>query len=67
MISLYDVMTKFWPDIFRELDVPVPLLYRIGNPITQGFGYLIVYVFVHNYVAVKKVNKLHLLIIFFFV
>ena len=65
MISLYDVMTKFWPDIFRELDVPVPLLYRIGNPITQGFGYLIVYVFVYNYVAIKKVDKLHLLIIFF--
>ena len=54
MISLYDVMTKFWPDIFRELDVPVPLLYRIGNPITQGFGYLIVYIFIHNYVATKN-------------
>ncbi|MDG2939876.1 O-antigen ligase [Bisgaard Taxon 10/6] len=63
MISLYDVMTKFWTDIFRELDVPIPLLYRVGNPITQGFGYLIVYVFVHNYVAVKKVDKLHLIII----
>ena len=63
MISLYDVMTKFWPDIFRELDVPVPLLYRIGNPITQGFGYLIVYIFIHNYVATKKINKLYLLII----
>ena len=63
MISLYDVMTKFWTDIFRELDVPIPLLYRIGNPITQGFGYLIVYVFVHNFVATKKINKLHLIII----
>ena len=63
MISLYDVMTKFWTDIFRELDVPIPLLYRSGNPITQGFGYLIVYVFVHNFVATKKINKLHLIII----
>nr|WP_314170218.1 O-antigen polymerase [uncultured Aggregatibacter sp.] len=63
MISLYDVMTKFWPDTFRELNVPVPLLYRIGNPITQGFGYLIVYIFIHNYVATKKINKLYLLII----
>lgn len=63
MISLYDVMTKFWPDIFRELNVSIPLLYRIGNPITQGFGYLIVYVLVHNYVVTKKINKLYLLII----
>ncbi|MDG2917700.1 O-antigen ligase [Bisgaard Taxon 10/6] len=63
MISLYDVMTKFWSDIFRDLNVPIPLLYRIGNPITQGFGYLVVYVFVHNYVVVKKIDKLQLLII----
>ena len=63
MISLYDVMTKFWPDTFRELNVPVPLLYRIGNPITQGFGYLIVYIFIPTYVATKKINKLYLLII----
>lgn len=64
MISLYDVMTKFWTDIFRELDIPIPLLYRVGNPITQGFGYLIVYIFVHNYVATKKIDKLQLIIIF---
>ncbi|EFL80351.1 O-antigen polymerase [Actinobacillus pleuropneumoniae] len=63
MISLYDVMTKFWTEIFSELNVPIPLLYRIGNPITQGFGYLIVYIFIHNYVATKRIDKLHLLII----
>lgn len=63
MISLYDVMTKFWTEIFSELNVPIPLLYRIGNTITQGFGYLIVYIFIHNYVATKRIDKLHLLII----
>ncbi|WGE89332.1 O-antigen polymerase [Actinobacillus arthritidis] len=63
MISLYDVMTKFWPEIFSELNVPIPLLYRIGNPITQGFGYLIVYIFIHNYVAIKKIDKLQVLIV----
>ncbi|MBD4685630.1 oligosaccharide repeat unit polymerase, partial [Xanthomonas citri pv. citri] len=55
--------TKFWTEIFSELNVPIPLLYRIGNPITQGFGYLIVYIFIHNYVATKRIDKLHLLII----
>ncbi|WP_044470582.1 O-antigen polymerase [Mannheimia massilioguelmaensis] len=63
MISLYDVMTKFWTDIFRDLNISVPLLYRIGNPITQGFGYLVVYICIHNYIATKKIDFLHLIII----
>lgn len=61
MISLYDTMTKFWTEYFNELAIPVPLIYRLGNPLTQAGGYLLLYVLVNNFIADKKINILHVI------
>lgn len=60
MISLYDTMTKFWTEYFHSLAIPVPFIYRLGNPITQAGGYLILYVLINNFIASKKINVLHI-------
>ena len=61
MISLFDTMTKFWIPTFEKLNVAVPLLYRIGNPISTAGSYIILYVMVHNFVINKKINVLHVI------
>ncbi len=61
MISLYDTMTKFWTEYFNSLAIPVPFIYRLGNPITQAGGYLVLYVLINNFVANKKINILHVI------
>lgn len=64
LISLYDVMTKFWTDIFKQLNVPIPMIYRILNPIVSAIAYLYIYITVNNYIATKKVEWPHIIIIF---
>lgn len=64
LISLYDTMTKFWIDTFNNLNVSVPFLYRIANPITGAASYLYVYIIVNNYMAKKSINPLHIIIVF---
>lgn len=61
MISLYDTMTKFWTSYFNSLNIAVPFIYRLGNPISQAGAYLILYIAINNYVANKKINILHLI------
>jgi len=61
MISLFDTMTKFWIPTFEKLNVGVPLLYRIGNPISTAGSYIVLYVMVHNYVIDRKINVLHVI------
>lgn len=61
MISLFDTMTKFWIPIFNKLAVPVPMLYRIGNPLTTAGAYIMLYVMIHNFVIDRKINLLHLI------
>lgn len=63
LISLYDVMTKFWTDLFAELNVSVPMIYRITNPIVNSVSYIALYVIVNNYIATKKVRFSHLIVI----
>lgn len=58
MIGLYDTMTKFWTTTFEELAVPIPPLYRIGNPLTVAIGSLCVYILANNYVAIRKFELL---------
>lgn len=64
LISLYDIMTKFWTDIFNQLSVPVPMIYRIANPIVSAAAYLSLYIVVNNFVATKKIETPYLVIIF---
>lgn len=63
VINLYDTMTKFWATTFRELNVPIPMLYRIGNPISSAGAYLIIYIAVNNFIARKKINPLHIVVV----
>ena len=63
MIGLYDTMTKFWPEIYSSLNVPIPLLYRIFSPISLAASYLIIYVVMNNYFAIKKIKFSHILVI----
>lgn len=64
MIKLYDTLTKFWVDTFIEMNVSIPLIYRIFNPICTGCSTLLLYVLVYNYVFGKKINVLHVISIF---
>ncbi len=63
MINLYDVMTKFWKTTFSNLNVPVPMVYRIANPILEAGVALTIYVAVNNFVVAKKIDILHIIII----
>lgn len=63
MINLYDIMTKFWTDLFRDLNVPVPMVYRVANPIAAAGAKLVLYKTVNNFVATKRVKLLDVLVI----
>lgn len=63
MINLYDTMTKFWTSIFRNLNVSIPIVYRICNPIVGAGAYLVLYVTVNNFIVNRKINILHVIII----
>lgn len=58
MIKLYDTLTKFWVDTFLKIKVSIPLVYRIGNPITYGCALTMIYIVVNNYIVEKKVHLL---------
>ncbi len=64
LISFYDTLTKFWTDIFNKLNVPIPMGYRIGNPVCAACEYLLLYVGVYNFTLKKKINPLHLIVFF---
>lgn len=55
-IELFDKLTKFLPDDFKALQVPVPILYRILNPIAEAGAYITIYVAVNNYCYSKKLH-----------
>ena len=61
-IQLYDTMTKFWPDTYKELAVPIPMAYRITNPICAGAEYIVLYIMVNNFLVNKKMDPLTILI-----
>lgn len=62
MIKLYDTMTKFWTTIFNELAVPVPMAYRITNPLCSAAEYMLLYIGVNNFILTKRVNIYHLVV-----
>lgn len=63
MISLYDTMTKFWTKTFSDLNVTIPMVYRILNPITTAAAWIILYIVVNNFMVNKKVKFSHIIVI----
>ena len=63
MISLYDTMTKFWTTTFRNLNVSVPMFYRIFNPITSAVAYIVFYVAVNNFMVCRKVKLSYIVVV----
>ena len=63
MINLYDTMTKFWTTTFDKLNVPVPMAYRIGNPIATAGSWIILYIMVNNFMINKKIKLSHIVVI----
>jgi hypothetical protein len=63
MIKLFDTLTKFKTATFEKMNVTVPLLYRIGNPISAAGAWLCIYVTVNNFVLTKRVRPSQILII----
>ena len=61
IIKLYDTLTKFWVDTYQKIDVGIPLIYRIGNPISYGFSLMYIYIVINNYFVDKKINPLHVI------
>ncbi len=57
-IKLYDTMTKFWRDEYNALSVPIPMAYRITNPICAGAEYIVIYIMVNNFLVNKKIDIL---------
>lgn len=55
-IDLFDKLTKFLPDDFKALQVPVPFLYRVLNPIAEAGAYIVIYVVINNYCFSKKLH-----------
>lgn len=62
MIKLYDTLTKFWQTIYSELAVPIPMLYRITNPVCSTAEYIALYVAINNLIFNKKIKISYLLI-----
>ncbi len=60
-IDLYDTITKFWNFLYVQMNVPIPMLYRIGNPLTTAAAYILIYVAVNNFLVDYKINVLHLI------
>lgn len=63
MINLYDTMTKFWVTIFSNLNVTIPMVYRLLNPITSAGAWIILYVAVNNFMVNRKVKFSHIIVV----
>ena len=57
MINLYNNMTKFW---HTDIEVPIPMFYRIFNPICEAAAYMALYIGLNNFLVTKKINPLPL-------
>lgn len=64
MINLYDTMTKFWSKTFLKLNVTIPMVYRILNPITNAAAWIVLYIAVNNFMVNKKIKFSHIIVIF---
>ncbi|MGT2926486.1 O-antigen polymerase [Streptococcus cuniculipharyngis] len=56
MISLYDNLVKFRPEIYRSLAVHRPFYYTALSMLVLAGSYLTVYVIVNNFIVTKRVK-----------
>ena len=63
-IHLYNTLTNFWTDIYAQLNVPIPMAYRILNPICNALAYLLFYVAINNYIYTKRIKKGYIIVVF---
>lgn len=62
-VQLYDTMTKFWTEIFSELNVPIPMIYRITNPICGAMEYLVLYLATKKFYFEKKITVSYMIVV----
>ena len=62
-IKLFDTLNKFWQDTFNKMSVPIPMIYRVLNPICYSCSWLVLYVAVNNFVAARKINILQMIVL----
>lgn len=60
-INLYDKLSKFMPKLYERLNVGLPMVYRLGNPITNAGAYIMLFVLVYNFSAVRKIRLSHVI------
>ena len=61
MVKLYDTLTKFWTELFSKMNYPIPMIYRVLNPICYGTSMMLVYIIVNNYIVTKKIKIIHII------
>ncbi|TWT14436.1 O-antigen polymerase [Streptococcus sp. sy010] len=61
MISLYDRLTKFRPEVYRSLGVHRPFYYTALSLLVLAGSYLTIYILVNNFIVNKKINWLQML------
>ncbi|MGT2925078.1 O-antigen polymerase [Streptococcus caviae] len=55
-ISLFDDISKFRSDYYRELGIIPPRYYNIFKTISFSFGYVTLFVAINNFIACKKIK-----------
>lgn len=61
-IQLYDTMTKFWTEFFSELNIPIPMIYRVTNPICGAMEYLVLYLATKKIYFEKRISISYLIV-----
>lgn len=61
-IRLYDWLIKFNLDVFRNLNVSKPYIYRFGFPLVSTFGYVVLYIIINNFIVSKKISILQIIV-----
>lgn len=63
MIRLYNNLSNFWISRYNSLNVPIPMVFRIGGPIANAAAYIVTYVLINNAIIQKRVNYRHIIIV----
>lgn len=54
MISTYNMLSKFNQDTLRSLNVSIPFIFRVANPLSEVIGYYCLYVLINNWICERK-------------
>ena len=66
-INMYDRLSKFLTEDYNRLNIRPPFLYNKSNLISSTLPYLIIYIAINNFFAVKKINPIQILSVFLLV